>query len=350
MLIKYRLMAEQEEGGEGGGGHEDRTAEFNAIIDQREREREQENESVTVTDAVKRGDVKTETSKTDDNVSVTGTDEAKDSSITYTEDENFLTDELRNLGGTYGFSDEMMLNQGSEAALRNAMLLVDQYEKRQLDLHRGQQRPQPDPSGEENTEEVPPVQQPNETKADFAARMAILQEEGYDEPITNMFNEQHQENQFLKQKIEQMEAQMSQFQQHADHVQQGARTNYQNQVLNLVDSLNREDLFGNKHTATDEQHENIRQVEMEVQDLMQRQGQRLDSATITRAFNRVFADKLIHESRSNKSKALQNQSRRRMGSGNPSQPRHDIEWDGPLDEHPGLLAMGNRFLQENRGL
>jgi hypothetical protein len=348
MFLKYRLMDEQEEAGEGGGGVErDIAAEVTAILDAQDAE-ESGDKAATVTEA----------DPDDGDVTVAGAVEADELHTTSTEDENFLTDDLRSLGATYGFNEESMLSQGSEAALRNAMLLVDQYEKRQLDRARGSQRP-PEPQAQDwqiPQNEAPPevqaemVQKPHESNADFVERMKVLQDDGYDTPLTGMFDFQQKQIDRLMAQIDQQQSALSMLDQHAQRVQQGAVHNYQTRVLDLVDSLGRDDLFGTVKTATEEHHENVRRVENEIRDLMEREGLELDPTTVQRAYHRVFAEQLIRESRNGKVKAVQDQSRRRMGSGSTAKARKDLAWDGPADEDPVLLAMGNRFMQENRGI
>ena len=97
----------------------------------------------------------------------------------------------------------------------------------------------------------------------------------------------------------------------------------------------------------DTQNQNARQVYEEVQELRQRYGVPLNQATVKRAFNRVFADRLLHESRSHKSKAVQKQSRQRMGTGSPTQGRMDVAWDGEAGDDPVIREFFNKSMQEN---
>lgn len=253
---------------------------------------------------------------------------------------NFLTDELRELGSSYGFTDEVMLSQGSEESLRNAMQLIDQYEARRSGINR---QPQEEPPAETLVAETPPAPEETpteESQENFLSYIETLKDNGYDEEVTKPLEALYQQNQQLMQ-------QMQGFQQHAERVQQGAVQNYQNQVLGLIDGLGRTDLFGTDRDYTPEQQNNAVKVDQTVQWLTQTQGLPLDSTTVNRAFNMVFGEQLMHEKNVQRSKAVQQQSRQRMGTGAPTTPRDDIPWDGDPADDPVIKAFYNNAMQEN---
>jgi len=376
MLIRRPLLfQEQDESGGTATAADDRTAEFIAAIDASNEAAGDavEDDSTSTTETDESTTVTTDETEDTGEVETTSTEtpsrqrdskgrfvkaedsteetEATDStaeefqeSLTSTEG-NFLTDELRELGSSYGFTDEVMLSQGSEESLRNAMQLIDQYEARRAGINR--QHPPEEPPTQETPpappqqEQAPPAETPTEeTQENFLSYIQTLKDNGYDEEVTKPLEALYQQNQQLMQ-------QMQGFQQHAERVQQGAVQNYQNQVLGMIDGLGRNDLFGTDREYTPQQQQNAVAMDQTIQWLTQTQGLPLDKTTVKRAFNMNFGDQLMHENRVKKSEAVQQQSQKRMGTGAPTTPRDDIPWDGELADDPVIKAFYNNAMQEN---
>lgn len=351
MFLRDKMMEEQsEDGGDGSGAvtstePPSMTEEFNAVLDNMEDA--VDDESTTATPEV--SDATPEVSEVTD-----ATPDAKEVVTTSTED-SFITDELRQRAKNYHLTEEMLQSAGSKEAVESSMLLIDNYQKRQLDLQHQAAFPpptEPPPANEvPPTEPPPPVEgeqellpgQPESPYVDFSERIEALKTEGYDDELTNMFTVLNEQNQMLQ-------YQMAGFNQHAQMVQEGARTNHERQVLGLIDSLDRNDLFGSDLEFTDEQSNNSKQVAGEIQQMVQQMGYELNPNTAHQAFQRVFAQQLIKEAGENKTRKVQKQSRKRMGRGSTAVARNDIEWDGPLNEDPVLIAAGKRMLAENDGL
>jgi len=267
--------------------------------------------------------------------------------------ENFLTDELREMGRSYGFSDDVMLSQGSEESLRGAMELIDRYVANQTGI--GQKPPpgavppeqapidQPvDPAAPEQPAGfVPETEEPTpESQDQFLTYIENLKTNGYDDEITQPMEALYHQNQQMMQHIQQLQS-------HAHQVQEGAIGSYQKQVLGFIDGLDRSDLFGTEHEFSPQQQENAHKMDEAVQFLTRSQGQPLNPSTVQRAFNLAFGETLMREKVAARTSAIQNQSRKRMGSGAPSTPRDDIPWDGEAGDDPVIKQFFNNAMQEN---
>jgi len=380
MFIRRPILQEeqQDEGGTAAVAStpdpEDRTQEFIEAIDAYNASEEGEtsstevDDSTTVTTDEPEDAVETETASTDaparkrdangrfvkaeQPAEESAAEESNDSTSTaeefqqtLTSTENFLTEELREMGASYGLTDEVMLSQGSEESLRNAMELIDRYEANRSGIRR---QPEPEEQVAPQQEAAPPAPEPpaqpdaptEESQANFETYIQNLKDNGYDEEVTKPLEALYQQNQQLMQQMEGL-------QNHAHQVQQGAVQNYQNQVLGLIDNLGREDLFGNDSNFTPDQQRNAQEMDKAVQFLTQTQGLPLNKATVSRAFNLTFGDQLMHERQVQRANAVKKQSKTRMGSGAPTEPREDIQWDGDPGEDPVIKAFFNNAMQEN---
>lgn len=369
MFLRPVYRDEKSDDGDGGGG-DDRTAEFIAAIDSvNEAEAASEAPDEPAEPAApepaatpakprnQRGQFTKAESKSEEVAeSENKSEEVAEPSISETLEsagQNYLTDDLRDQGAAYGLSDDQMLTMGSEEALLNAMSLIDRYVANQAAANAPPEPPEPPaqpPAGQTPDPNAPPPPDPDfvpetdnpsmSSQGDFYKYIETLKANGYDEEITAPMEALFMQNQQMMQHMEQLQS-------HAAQVQQGATNNYQKQVLSLIDSLDREDLFGNDRNFTPEQAQNAEKVDHAIQWLTQTQRQPLNAATVQRAMRLAFGEQLANERIRAKVGAVKNQSNRRMGSGASSTPRADLPWDGEPSEDPAFKEFWNKAMQEN---
>lgn len=363
MFLRSKFREEQAEaGGDGGGGTSeppDMKEEFTAILDTMEAEdAAEEAAEAQVEEPVAAAE---EPSSDDDSVTP---DEQPESTVS--DDDNWLTDDLRERAANYHFSEEMMLAQGSPEEVEANMLLIDNYQQRQLELQqRAWEADNPaappiepiDPAAPAAEGQSPPAggappppqPPPGFQFRDFSAEIENLVTEGYDAPLTDLQRGMAEQQKQMLDYIQAQEQRLMQVENHAMQVQQGAVQNHQNRVLTMIDNLGREDLFGTANEYSPEQASNADRVNAQLEFMVQREGYKLNPATVKQAYQRVFSQDLLKDAVTNKFNKVQGQSRKRMGRGPTATPRADLEWDGDQTEDPVLLAAGRKMMREANG-
>lgn len=361
MFLRHIRMDEQDEGGEGGGGIPDRTAEFTEILDKME--------AADAAEVAPEPAPVAEAQETPaEPAPVAESPEAQEDPVepapvakATPEPPDWLTDDVRSRAAQYHMTDEILSSHGSLEEVEAGMLLIDNYQARQLDLRRqeydaqtqeynAQNQPaEPPAPGEEPPAGDPAQPEPFQFQ-DFGPAIGELVTGGYDAELTTVMEGMHKQSQYLHDRVLQQDQDIAQFREHASRVQQGAISNHNDRVMTMVDALDRKDLFGTEQTHTPEQVQNAERVNQEIEELIRYRGQTLSPDTVQQAYQRVFASQLIQEAGSKRVTALKKQSSRRMGQGQTATPRDDLAWDGDAGDDPVLLAMGNRFIQENAGM
>lgn len=350
MFLRDIIRDEQAEaGGEGGGGVSDppdMKEEFTAILDKMESEEtgEEVDESPSEEPVA---------AVEDDSTPEENSDDASSDS----DDDSWLTDDLRERAKNYHFTEEMMLAQGAPEDVEANMLLIDNYQQRQMELQQAaymaanpQQPPMIDPLPENGAASPPGMAPPPGFEfKDFTQQIEELVTEGYDAPLTDLQRGMAEQQKMLHQHNQMLEQRMMQMEHHAMQVQQGAVQNHQNRVLTMVDNLGRDDLFGTADDFTPEQAANTEKVNSQLEYMMRHEGYPLNPATVKTAYQRVFSEQLVKEATKNKFNKVQNQSRKRMGRGATTTPREDMEWDGDITDDPVLLAAGRKMMREANG-
>lgn len=281
-------------------------------------------------------------------------------------------DELLKTGRDYGLSDEEIREFGSVAELERAMTYYDrrlsetgrQWQEQQYQQYQAAQQPQgQQPQQPQAQTQTQPPRKPTSDE-EFEKRIAALKEAGYDESVIELVRDEHNKTRYLEENLTKVaqhlyqqrlteQQQQAYYQQQQELAQQQAAVAEQEQFLDIVDSLGRDDLFGTDGASTPEQRDNATRLFQETQAMrigMQAIGRDpgpMSPHIVQRALRSAFPDATRKTKREEVAERVQKGSRRRMGSGQTSKPRAKVPWDGPPEKDPVLRKMYADMEKEN---
>ena len=213
---------------------------------------------------------------------------------------------------------------GTQSATGQAAVMPKLQPQPQADVHSGRQQ-----DGQQ-------AQQP----PNLAALITALEQEGIDDGLLSAFRAVASETQQQSSLLADV---------HGYLQRQAEQRFHQDRAYidSAIERLGDTETFGSLNSFSDSQAQAAGAVGQHCLELMRATGLPLSDDLVQQAYFDLFGRQVQQKTRLAKAKAIQSQSRRRMGTPSQAAPPANEEFNGPTHLHPKFRAMWERISQEN---